>query len=227
MDSATIERIVRKVLSQYGRQQGESCSFAQERTLPVEISARHVHLSEQHALELFGKPLEMVRELSQPGQYLSTERLRLIGPKGVLDNVAVLGPARNDSQVEISMTDARMLGIKAPVRQSGDIEGTPGIVLASHNTIVAIEEGVIIAARHIHMSPDDAGYFGVKDRQKVSVYLQGQRPVVLRDVLVRVNENFRLTLHIDADEANGCGCDGGTVATIFQEEKELSYAAGC
>ncbi len=220
MDTATIEQIVRNVVVQFENNAAKKAATPPpapaERTLPVEISARHIHLSEEHALQLFGKPLAMKRELSQPGQYLSTSRLRLIGPKGVLDNVAVLGPARSSSQVEISMTDARALGIKAPVRQSGDTKGTPGIVLASSSNIVAIEEGVIVAARHIHMSPDDARYFNVQDKKKVSVQLNGTRPVVLCDVLIRVHRDFRLTLHIDADEANGCGCDGNTTAVILK-----------
>ncbi len=219
MEMAEIEQIVRNVLVQLEETATSESTCSRERLVPVEVSARHVHLSEEHALQLFGKPLEQKRELSQPGQYLSTGRLRLIGPKGVLDNVAVLGPARGKSQVEISMTDARNLGIKAPVRQSGDTRGTPGIVLASSNNIVAIEEGVIVAARHIHMTPDDARQFNVRDREKVSVHLQGKRPVVLRDVLVRVNKNFRLVLHIDADEANGCGCDENTTARIVKDKE--------
>ncbi len=223
MDTAAIEQIVRNVIVQFEKESIRETAAPQsataERTLPVEISARHIHLSEEHALQLFGKPLAMKRELSQPGQYLSTSRLRLIGPKGVLDNVAVLGPERSSSQVEISMTDARALGIKVPVRQSGDTKGSPGIVLASSSNIVAIEEGVIVAARHIHMSPDDAKYFNVQDKEKVSVRLNGIRPVVLCDVLVRVHRDFRLTLHIDADEANGCGCDGNTTAVILKDKE--------
>ncbi|CCO23636.1 phosphate propanoyltransferase [Maridesulfovibrio hydrothermalis] len=174
-------------------------------TIPVELSARHVHLSEADAIELFGAPLTPVRELSQPGQFLCEERVRLIGPKGVMDNVAVLGPARTSSQVEISKTDARILGINAPVRQSGNIAETPGIILASQTGIVGLEEGVIIAARHIHMSTADAARFGVADNEKVSVRLEGERPVILEEVVVRVDDSFKLAMHIDPDEGNSAG----------------------
>jgi len=175
------------------------------KTVPVELSGRHVHLSEADAMELFGAPLTPVRELSQPGQFLCEERVRLIGPKGVMDNVAVLGPARSSSQIEISKTDARILGINAPVRQSGDIAGTPGIILASQTGIVGLEEGVIVAARHIHMSSADAAKFGVTDNEKVSVRLESERPVILEEVIVRVNDSFKLAMHIDPDEGNSAG----------------------
>ncbi|WP_027723012.1 phosphate propanoyltransferase [Maridesulfovibrio zosterae] len=174
-------------------------------TIPVELSARHVHLSEKDALELFGGPLTPKRELSQPGQFLCEERVRLIGPKGVMDNVAVLGPARSSSQVEISKTEARTLGVDAPVRQSGDIAGTPGIILASQTGIVGLEEGVIVASRHIHMSSTDAAKFGVVDNEKVSVRLESERPVILEEVIVRVNDDFKLAMHIDPDEGNSAG----------------------
>lgn len=174
-------------------------------TIPVELSARHVHLSEDDAIELFGAPLTPARELSQPDQFLAKERVRLIGPKGVMDNVAVLGPSRSKSQVEISKTDARILGVNPPVRQSGDIEGTPGIILATQDSIVGLEEGVIVASRHIHMPPEDAKRFGVADKDMVSVHLDSERPVVLEDVLVRVSPKFNLAMHIDPDEGNGSG----------------------
>ncbi|MFT5700841.1 MAG: putative phosphotransacetylase [Desulforhopalus sp.] len=173
--------------------------------IPIELSARHVHLSQTDAFALFGGPLTPVRELSQPAQFLCKERVRLIGPKGVMDNVAILGPTRPNSQIEISQTDARYLGIDAPVRQSGDTNGTPGIVLASTSGIVGIEEGVIIAARHIHMSPDDAARLGVSDMGKVSIHLDTERPITLNDVLIRVNKDFRLAMHIDPDEGNSAG----------------------
>ncbi|QGY41894.1 phosphate propanoyltransferase [Pseudodesulfovibrio cashew] len=180
------------------------CAVSGE-TIPVELSARHAHLSEADAMELFGHPLTPARDLSQPGQFLAKERVRLIGPKGVMDNVAVLGPSRGSSQIEISQTDARILGVKAPVRQSGDIKDTPGIILASENSIVGLEQGVIVAARHIHMTPEDARRLCVSDNQLVSVRLDSGRPIILEDVLVRVNEQFKLSLHIDFDEGNGSG----------------------
>ncbi len=182
--------------------------------IPVELSARHVHLSEKDAIALFGAPLTHARDLSQPGQFLCKERVRLIGPKGVMDNVAVLGPSRGKSQVEISRTDARALGVDAPVRQSGDTAGTPGMVLASQNAIIGLNEGVIVAARHIHMTPKDAARFGVKDGDRVSVRLDSERPLVLEDVLIRVSDKFSLAMHIDADEGNGAGWKKGMDGVI-------------
>lgn len=182
--------------------------------IPVELSARHVHLSEKDAIALFGAPLTHARDLSQPGQFLCKERVRLIGPKGVMDNVAVLGPSRGASQVEISRTDARALGVDAPVRQSGDTAGTPGMVLASQNAIIGLTEGVIVAARHIHMTPRDAARFGVKDGDKVGVRLDSERPLVLEDVLIRVSDKFCLAMHIDADEGNSAGWKKGVDGVI-------------
>lgn len=210
MNENAIEDIIKKVLTQLGTAPAASnaCTAAKPNTcdiIPVELSARHVHLSEQDALELFGGPLTKVRDLSQPGQFLCKERVRLIGPKGVMDNVAVLGPARSNSQVEVSKTDARMLGVDAPVRESGDVTGTPGIILASQKGIVGLEEGVIVARRHIHMTHADAEKFGVADKDLVSVHIESDRPVVLEDVLIRVSDKFKLAMHIDLDEGNGSG----------------------
>lgn len=217
MDKMNIEAIVRDVLAQLAGHPGlnpapEACD-----TIPVEMSARHVHLSQADAIELFGAPLTPVKELSQPGQYLCRERVRLIGPKGVMGNVAVLGPSRDVSQVEISLTDARALGIDVPIRQSGDLAGTPGILLSSGKKIIPLDQGVIVAGRHIHMSPDDARALNVTDRELVAVLMEGRRPAVFRDVLVRVHKDFRLAMHIDADEANGCGCGPGTRCRIVKD----------
>lgn len=173
--------------------------------IPVELSARHVHLSEKDVMELFGAPLTQVRELSQPGEFLCKERVRLIGPKGVIDNVAILGPVRKSSQVEISRTDARALGVDVPVRQSGDVDGTPGIILASQSNAVALDRGLIVASRHIHMTPEDARKYCVADKDLVSVRIEGERPVILEDVLVRVSDKFSLAMHIDSDEGNSSG----------------------
>ncbi len=203
----TLEGIIRDVVHQLGSQSAPTTMVDVniEYSIPVELSARHAHLSEADAIALFGGPLTPARELSQPGQFLCKERVRLIGPKGVIDNVAVLGPSRGNSQVEVSKTDARILGADVPVRQSGDIKGTAGIILASQNGIVGLEEGLIVASRHIHMSTEDAKRFGVVDNDLACVRLEGDRPLILEDVLVRVNENFRLAMHIDADEGNSAG----------------------
>lgn len=205
--------VVRKVLTQ---ECGEFAATAMNAgPIPVEISARHAHLSVSDALTLFGEALRPDRPLSQPGQFLSTGRVRLIGPKGVMDNVAVLGPARDVSQVEISRTDARALGINPPVRQSGDIKDTPGIILASATGIVGLDCGVIVASRHIHMHTDDARRFGLKDKDMVDVRLDTERPMILENVLVRVSDNFKLAMHIDADEGNSAGWKPGATGMII------------
>ncbi|HJD96440.1 phosphate propanoyltransferase [Mailhella massiliensis] len=209
-----LAQILSCVLNEVAAQAGHTCSAPENGPIPVELSARHVHLSEKDAIALFGAPLTHARDLSQPGQFLCKERVRIIGPKGVMDNVAILGPSRGKSQVEISKTDARALGVDAPVRQSGDVAGSPGIILASDHGIVGLEEGVIVASRHIHMTPADAARFGVADNDMVSVRLGTERPVVFEDVLVRVSDKFSLAMHIDADEGNGSGWKKGVDGVI-------------
>ncbi len=208
LNDQLIGEIVQKVMAEL--------SSSEENTVPVELSARHVHLCQEDVDQLFNGTLTSERELSQPGQFLCAEKLRLIGPKGIIDRVAVLGPVRKESQVEISMTDARTLGIDTPLRQSGDILDTPGIVLASPYGIISLEQGVIVAGRHIHMPSADSTRFAVSDGDMVSVHVQGKRPVIMEDVLVRVSDNFKLAMHIDLDEGNGCGCINGTSAVIMQ-----------
>ena len=136
-----------------------------------------------------------------------------------MDKVAVLGPARSVSQIELSKTDARILGINPPVRQSGDTKDTPGIVLASTTGIVGLESGVIVAARHIHMHTDDAERFGLKDKDKVAVRLDTERPMILEDVLVRVSDSFKLAMHIDADEGNSAGWKPGVTGVIVRRSR--------
>ncbi|MCK5826494.1 MAG: phosphate propanoyltransferase [Desulfuromusa sp.] len=196
MDTQILDKIVAKVLAEFA-DQGNS--------IPVELSARHVHLSAADVQKLFGKELTPVRELSQPGQFLSKERVRLIGPDGTLDNIAVLGPAREKTQVEISMSDARGLGLTPPIRQSGDTAGSAGLQIATELDNLTLEEGLIIAARHLHMHPDDASRLGVKDKDLVRIRVGDIRAMVFEEVLVRVNENYRLAMHIDFDEGNACG----------------------
>ena len=186
-----LAQILSCVLSEVAAQSGHSCCASENGPIPVELSARHVHLSEKDAIALFGAPLTHARDLSQPGQFLCKERVRLI-----------------------SKTDARALGVDAPVRQSGDVAGSPGIILASDHGIVGLEEGVIVASRHIHMSPADAARFGVSDNEMVSVRLGTERPVVFEDVLVRVSDKFNLAMHIDADEGNGSGWKKGVDGVI-------------
>ncbi len=199
MDS--IEAIVREVLSRLKSEVG-ACS---DKPIPAEMSARHVHLSAEDLKTLFGlDQLKSVRPISQPGQFLSECRVRLIGPKGILDNVAVLGPTRGQTQVEISATDARTLGISAPVRLSGELQDAACITLQAGNTVIT-RNAAIIARRHLHMTPADASAFGVRHGQSVCVRVMGSRPLILEDVPVRVSEQSALALHIDTDEANAAG----------------------
>ena len=173
-------------------------------TVLVETSARHVHLTEAQVVTLFGEGATLTRkkDLSQPGQFACEERVTLVGPKKTIQNVIILGPARPAGQVEVSFTDARTLGIDAPVRESGDIAGTPGIKLIGPAGEVELEQGVIIAKRHIHMTPEDAVKFGVADKQIVSLKIDSQRSAVLGDLVVRVSPKFAAAVHLDTDEAN-------------------------
>ena len=181
----------------------------------LEASGRHVHVTKEQALQLFGHPLTPKRPLSQPGQYLANERVTVVGPKGTFENVAVLGPERKAGQVEVSLTDGRCLGIDAPVRMSGNVQGTPGCTLVGQRGQVVLEEGVIAAQRHIHLTPEDAARFGVKDGQSVRLQTYTARPVVFEDVAVRVRPDFASFVHLDYDEANACGFAKGDLGRIL------------
>ena len=180
----------------------------------LEASGRHVHVTKAQAQALFGHPLTEKRPLSQPGQYLANERVTVIGPKGQFENVAVLGPERQEAQVEISLTDGRTLGLTPPVRLSGDVAGSPGAVLQGPAGTVNIQQGVICAKRHIHMTRSDAARFGVKDKQVVSLQTYTDRPVVFHDTVVRVSDQFATFVHLDYDEANACGYQSGDLGRI-------------
>lgn len=180
----------------------------------LEASARHVHLTEADALALFGHRLTRKRDLSQPGQYLCEERVTVVGPKGSINRVAVLGPERPESQVEISLTDARVLGVEAPVRLSGDIRDTPGIRLWSERGEVTLPRGLIAAQRHIHMTPRAAQLQGVRDGELVRLQCLTARPLIFEDVAVRVSGRFATYAHLDFDEANACGFRPGDLGRI-------------
>ena len=181
----------------------------------LEASGRHVHVTEAQAQALFGHGLTEKRPLSQPGQFLANERVSVIGPKGKFTNVAVLGPERGEGQVELSMTDGRALGIDPPVRLSGKVEGTPGVTLEGPKGKLTLEQGTIIAKRHIHMTPQDARKFGVSDKQVVRLQTYTSRPVIFDDVVVRVSPNFCTYVHLDYDEANACGFQNGDLGRIL------------
>lgn len=187
-------------------------------TVRAGISARHVHLSREHLDILFGsgyqlRPYKYVR---QPGQYAAEETVDLITPKAAFNNVRVLGPERKETQVEISLTDALKIGLTAPVRDSGDIKGSPGITLMGPKGMVVLQKGVIVAWRHIHMNLEDAAKVGVKDRDFVRVRCGSDtRPLVLEKVLVRVDESFVLEMHLDTDEANAGMIANGDLLEII------------
>ena len=185
----------------------------------VETSARHVHLTEEHVEALFGQgaTLTVKKMLSQPGQFASEERVTLVGPKKSIANVSILGPVRPATQVEVSLTDARTLGVAAPVRESGDIAGSPGIKIVGPAGEIDIEEGVIAAKRHIHFTPEDAEQFGVEDKQIVSVKIDSaDRSTVFGDVVVRVSPKFAAAMHIDTDESNAACAFGECYGEIIK-----------
>ena len=183
--------------------------------IEIEASGRHIHITEAQSHALFGHRLTVKRPLSQPGQFLANERLTLQGPKGEFQNVAVLGPERSQAQVEISLTDGRALGITPPVHLSGNVEGSPGATLIGPMGKVVLDRGVIAAQRHIHMTPEKAAFFGVKDKQRVKLQTFTGRPVIFEDVVVRVSPDFDTFVHLDYDEANACGWKTGDLGRIL------------
>lgn len=183
--------------------------------IPAEASGRHVHVTKEQAQILFGHSLTPARPLSQPGQFLAQERVTVKGPKGEMHQVAVLGPERRDGQVEISLTDGRILGIAPPVRLSGDIQGTPAVEIIGQAGKVQLKQGVICAQRHIHMTPEDGLHFGLRDGQRVKLQVFSQRPVIFEDVVVRIDKQFATAFHMDYDEANGCGFEKGDLGRIL------------
>ena len=187
-------------------------------TIPVGVSNRHVHLSQQDLAILFGGSASLTKskELSQPGQFACVETVTLVGPRGVIENVRVLGPVRTATQVEISAADGFRLGIKPPVRDSADLEGSAKATLVGPEGAVSLPQGVVVAARHIHMHDSDALRFGVQDKQKVCVRVNGERGLIFAEVLVRVSPNYSLEFHVDLDEANAAGLGNGDRVTLWR-----------
>lgn len=185
-------------------------------TVEIEASGRHVHLTQAAVERLFGpgEKLTPVKDLSQPGQYACAQRVDVVGPKGTLKNVAVLGPERKECQVEVSATDAVALGLRPPVRQSGDTKGSCPVTLRVGENTLDLEAGLIIAQRHVHMTPSDARRFGVSDGQKVGLKCLTGRPAVLEDTVVRVSDKFATYIHLDYDEANAVGWRKGDRARL-------------
>ena len=215
MDITTkdIAEIVKKVLSEV---QGDNAQSGGE--IPVGISNRHIHLSQEDVETLFGAGYQLtpLKDLSQPGQYACKETLTLVGPSmRAIEGVRVLGPVRKSSQVEISMTDSFVLKVKPPVRESGKIQGSAPVTIIGPKGVVNLKEGCIIANRHIHMSPDDAARFGVKDGDYIDVdAFTGTRKTRWFDVQIRVHKDFRLEMHVDTDDANAVGFKNGSTVTV-------------
>ena len=188
----------------------------------LEVSAHHIHLSQEHVEALFGEGHQLTwhSDLSQPGQFACKEILTLVGPKGKIERIRVLGPTRKETQIEIAMTEQFKLGIHPPIRESGDLNGTPGCILEGPKGSVQIEKGVICAARHIHMTPEDALRYGLKDKAIVRVKVRGERELIFGDVLVRVNPNYKMAMHIDTDEANAANLKTGDLVYIDRIQSE-------
>lgn len=188
------------------------------KSIPVEVSARHLHLSAADLERLFGVGAKLThyKDLSQPGQFACNEQVDLIGPKGTIAKVRVLGPTRPESQVEISITDARKLGIEPVLRNSGDTKGTPGATLRGPKGEVVLDHGVIIALRHMHCDLPNAAAFGLKDKDVVSIRIGGARGVVFDQVLARVHKDFALSVHVDTDEGNAAALEPGVVGELIK-----------
>jgi len=204
-----IKQIVTDVLNRSGFTGGN----AKGMEIPVEISARHVHLSKADKDILFGADYTLTRkrDLSQPGQYLCEERVKLVTASGQIDKVAVLGPERKETQVELSLTDARVLGLKAPIRLSGDLRNAADVMIIGPKGVITARGSVIIAKAHVHMTPADAQHYGVEHGQSVGVKVGTERSITLNDVQVRVSKDFALAVHIDYDEANAAQLSGGQI----------------
>jgi len=213
IDRSYVERVVREiVLAQVGGPPGKP-------NLVISVSARHVHLTDEHVETLFGpgRKLTVMKDLYQDGYYAAEETVMIVGPKRrMLPTVRVLGPTRGESQVELAFTDSISLGLDIPVRPSGNIEGTPGCVMVGPKGAVELKKGVIRAERHVHMGPADAEYFGVKNNDLMSLRVFSSCPAVFENMLVRVGKKIKLEVHIDTDEGNACDIDHATKVELFK-----------
>ena len=183
----------------------------------IGLSNKHLHLSEEHIEALFGKghQLTTTKPLVQPGQFACEEKVDIVGPKNTLKGIRVLGPARKETQVELAMTDARTIGIKAPVRESGKLEGTPGCKIVGPCGEIEIDHGVIVALRHVHLNDQQAAEAGVKDGDVVSIKIEGERGLIFDNVLVRAGSKHEREVHLDTDEGNAAGCGPDSVCTLI------------
>jgi len=218
IDRSAIEQIVRQiVLTQTGGADGRQSDAPK---LVVSISARHVHLTDEHVETLFGagRTLTPMKDLYQDGFYAAEETVMVVGPRRrMLPTVRILGPTRSKSQVELAFTDCISLGIDAPVRPSGNIAGTPGCVLVGPKGVVELHQGVIRAERHVHMGPADARQYGVEDKQRMSLRVASSCSTVFEDLLVRVGEKIKLEVHLDTDEGNACDIDHAEKVELLKQ----------
>ncbi|MGV8982290.1 phosphate propanoyltransferase [Clostridium sp.] len=190
----------------------------EKKMVPVGLSNRHIHLSVEHLNLLFGEgyKLKKSKDLSQPGQYAAEEKVEVVGTKGTLKGVRILGPVRKETQIEISLADGFVLGINPPVRNSGDLIDSPGVKVIGPKGEIIIEKGVIVAARHIHMHTSDAENFGVVDKEVVSAKVEGKRGLVFDNVLIRVNKEYALEMHVDIEEGNAAGLRNGLMVELLK-----------
>ncbi len=218
--------MIKEIIKQVIEQMDKTEPNLSDGSIPVAVSARHVHLKQADVEALFGEGYQLTKrsDLSQPGQFAANEKVVIAGPKGSIEGVRILGPARSLSQVEISLTDAFKLGVRPPLRQSGDISGSSSITLIGPKGVVHLDEGLIIAQAHIHMNEQEAEALNVVDDEIVQVRIEGERPLVMSKVRVRVSDRYALEMHIDTDEANAGFITQGTRAYIqraYEEEKAV------
>lgn len=219
MEKERLKEIVREVVMN---------SIQKTKMVPIAASNRHIHLSPLHVERLFGHGyhLKRLKNLSQPNQFAAEETVTLIGPKGSISNVRVLGPSRGKTQVEISIFDGFTLGVKPSIRHSGDIQDSASIIIKGPCGQITIYEGLICAARHIHMHPDDSNCFGVSDGDTVQVKVEGERGVIFSNVLIRVSPKYKLEMHIDLDEANAANIQNGQLGEIISIQKREGGSCG-
>lgn len=211
LDEAKVKAIVGEVLKAIDLQ-----GRAKAGMVPVGISNRHLHVSQADLEILFGQgyQLKVMKDLSQPNQFAAEECVMVVGKKGVFEKVRILGPARKLTQIEISLTDSYALGVPPMVRDSGDTKGTPGCIIVGPKGSVTLKEGVIVAARHLHMHTKDAEKLGLKDLDRIAIKAPGPRSIIFNNVLARVNEQYALDFHLDTDEANAAGLKNGDMLEI-------------
>jgi len=210
MNSHVIQSIVEKVIKEMEK-------VAETPSIPIGVSARHVHLSQQHLEILFGANYQLKKksDLSQLGQFAANETVTVVGPKGSLERVRILGPVRSGTQIEVSKTDSVKLGLNPPLRESGNIKGSSPATIVGPEGSIYLAEGLIIAQNHIHMAPSDAERFKLQNGQYVKVKVQGKRPLIFDQVLIRISPRYQLEMHIDTDEANAALCATGDKGILY------------